>query len=350
MDEVGEDGKPKYGTTNFVWSWQDRSGRIAALKSNESINKDVRPFWNDNPADLCNGLPTVDFGECNHGWHNDNKPGRYLSLSRSLYNVRSVYMVLGSQAGGGQPLGCRGDEDLGQSGYNLKDFIRNSSLRPVAADPLFKNSGANVKNGELWINGALQDKAEEWVPSGGYDLVELHLEKGAAFNALGAGMAKELHGGCRIGELIVFERPLSEREKTATRNYLRKKWFGAGDAELAPLPAKPTLPAALQGNMKFASGSVLELEVENGAVVAPVAVSGRLEFRNGAKISVKGFDGEISAGDRLLVAVADECSGYEDIVFDFGRDFAPPYQPNAAFIGGKLYAVFGRRGLTVILR
>ena len=38
------------------------------------------------------------------------------------------------------------------------------------------------------------------------------------------------------------------------------------------------------------------------------------------------LDREISAGDRLLVGVADECSGYEDIVFDFGRDFASPNQ------------------------
>ena len=62
------------------------------------------------------------------------------------------------------------------------------------------------------------------------------------------------------------------------------------------------------------------------------------------------LDREISAGDRLLVGVAEECSGYEDIVFDFGRDFASPNQPIATFIGGKLYAVFGRRGLTVIMR
>jgi hypothetical protein len=129
-----------------------------------------------------------------------------------------------------------------------------------------------------------------------------------------------------------------------------RKWFALADDDLTPLPDKAALPAALSGDMTFASGSVLELEVENGTVVAPVAVSGRLEFKKGAKISVKGFDDEISAGDRLLIGIAGECSGYEDIVFDFGRDFAPPYQPTAAFIGGKLYAVFGRRGLTVILR
>lgn len=345
-----EDGTPKYGATNFVWNWQDRSGRIAALISDETLAKHIRPFLNTEDSELCNGLPTVDFGECVPEWSNNSTPGRYLPLSRTLFNVRSVYMVLGSQAGGGQPLGGRNIECIDRTSKSLKDFVRVGDLKPDAGDPLFKDSGGNIKNGELWINGSRQESVSKWIPSGGYDLVELHVEKGVAFNALGTGFDSYIHGGCRIGELIVFERPLTDREKTATRNYLMRKWFALADDDLTPLPDKAALPAALSGDMTFASGSVLELEVENGTVVAPVAVSGRLEFKNGAKISVKGFDDEISAGDRLLIGIAGECSGYEDIVFDFGRDFAPPYQPTAAFIGGKLYAVFGRRGLTVILR
>lgn len=349
-DTKNEDGTPKYGTTNFVWSWQDRSGRIAALISDETLPKRIRPFLNTDASELCNGLPTVDFGECVPGWSNNSTPGRYLPLSRTLFNVRSVYMVLGSQAGGGQPLGGRNFECIDRTSKSLKDFVRVGDLEPDAGDPLFKDSGANIKNGELWINGARQESVTAWIPSGGYDLVELHVEKGVAFNALGTGFDSYIHGGCRIGELIVFERPLSDREKTATRNYLMHKWFDFDDNDLTPLPEKAALPAVLSGDMTFASDSVLELEVENSAVVAPVAVSGRLEFKKGARISVKGFDSAISAGDRLLIGVAGECHGYEDIVFDFDREFEDSHQPTAAFIGGKLYAVFGCRGFAVILR
>ena len=350
MDHTNEDGTLKYGTTNFVWNWQDRSGRIAALISDETVQMHVRPFLNTDADALCNGLPTVDFGECVPGWSNNETPGRYLPLSRTLFNVRSVYMVLGSQAGGGQPLGSRNTESVDRNSTKLKDFVRVSDLAPEASDPLFEASSPSVKNGELWINGELQAAANKWVPSGGYDLVELHVAKGVAFNALGTGFDMYVHGGCRIGELIVFERPLSEREKTATRNYLRRKWFGVADEDLTPLPAKAALPAALSGDMTFASGSELEFDAENGAVVSPVAVTGQLKFEKGAKIVVKGFDDEVKAGDRLLIGAAGTCVGCENVTFDFGREFVPSQRPYLSFRQGKLYVSFGKSGFTMRVR
>jgi hypothetical protein len=259
-------------------------------------------------------------------------------------------MVLGSQAGGGQPLGSRNSESIDRNTTKLKDFVRVSDLAPEAGDPLFKDSGPNVKNGELWVNGERQAAANKWVPSGGYDLVELHVAKGVAFNALGTGFDMYVHGGCRIGELIVFERPLSEREKTATRNYLRRKWFGVADENLTPLPAKAALPAALSGDMTFASGSELELDAENGAVVSPVAVTGQLKFESGAKIVVRGFDDEVKAGDRLLIGAAGTCVGCENVTFDFGREFVPSQRPYLSFRQGKLYVSFGKSGFTMLVR
>ena len=42
-----------------------------------------------------------------------------------------------------------------------------------------------------------------------------------------------------MGEMLVYERVLTDRERLATRNHLLKKWFAKTDAELADLPAKP---------------------------------------------------------------------------------------------------------------
>ena len=352
MNQTNEDGSLKYGTTNFVWNWQDMSGRISALASDETIYKHTKPFLNTNEADLCNGLPTVDFGTLTPGWSDHKKPGRYLPLSRTLLNVRSVYLVLGSQNGGGQPIGSFQGENIDRYGTDFNDFMRNANLSPAPTDPLFytsSTSNPNVRDGELWINGTRQESVGAWVPSGGYDLVELHVPRGCAINGLASSIYRYAKGGCRIGELVVFERPLSDREKTSTRNYLLRKWFGREESTLADLPARQT-PTPLSGDVSFADGTVLALESSGGEITDPLSVTGSLTFGAGVTVEVSGFDEQVSLGDKLVLAYAGSCSGQEGITLDFGREFPPNLRPFVTFRNGKLLARFGRKGSMIIVR
>lgn len=355
-----------YGATNFIWNWTDRSGRIAALQSREGNYTTKKPFLNDAAEALCNGLPVVDFGAFHGDWDNGGATAerkdveaRTLGLSRTLTNIRSVYLVYGSQAGGGQPLGCSNRNPIssnieGRDFANfasLNDFLRSGTPDTITVEtPLFGSASPNVKNGELWVNGERQETVGQWAPSGGYDLVELHTAGGCMANMLGNAFGDYAQGGFRLGEIIVFERPLSGREKTATRNYLLKKWFGKADAELAALPEK-TARATLVGDLTYGRAAQMSFTVEAGAVVDPIALSGRLSFAAGAQVLVRGFDQAVRLGDKLVLGTVGSADGLADIVLDFdGRTFAPDVQPHLRLIGRRLCVCFGKIGTWILIR
>lgn len=353
-------------TTNFIWNWTDRSGRIAALQSREGNYTTKKPFLNDAAEALCNGRPVVDFGAFHGGWDNGGATAerkdveaRTLGLSRTLTNIRAVYLVYGSQAGGGQPLGCSLRDPIRSnvegrdfaSFASANDFLRSGSYDMISvATPLFGAACPNVKNGELWVNGERQEAVGQWAPSGGYDLVELHTAGGCMANMLGNAFGDYAQGGFRIGEIIVFERPLSVREKTATRNYLLKKWFGKADAELAALPARPPR-AALVGDLSYADGAQLAFEVAEGEVANPLALSGTLTLEAGARVIVRGFDRDVRLCDRLVLGTVNAAEGLANAVLDFdGRTFAPDVQPHLRLIGRRLCVCFGKIGTWILIR
>ena len=355
-----------YGTTNFIWNWTDRSGRIAALQSSESNYTTKKPFLNDTTEALCNGLPVVDFGAFHGDWDNGGATAargdveaRTLGLSRTLTNIRSVYLVYGSQAGGGQPLGCSGRSPICSnvegrdfaSFSSLYDFLRSGTPETITVEtPMFGSASPNVKNGELWVNGERQDRVDSWAPSGGYDLVELHTVGGCMANMLGNAFGDYAQGGFRLGEIIVFERPLSAREKTATRNYLLKKWFGKADSELAALPSKAAR-AMLVGDLTYGDGAHMAFDVSDGVVVNPLALSGTLTLEAGARVVVRGFDRDVRLGDRLVLGTVDAAEGLDAACLDFGdRTFAPDVQPHLRIVGRRLCVYFGKIGTWIMIR
>lgn len=353
-------------TTNFIWNWTDRSGRIAALQSREGNYTTKKPFLNDTAEALCNGRPVIDFGAFHDDWDNagatsatKDVEARTLGLSRTLTNIRSVYLVYGSQAGGGQPLGCSGRRpacsNVEGSGFvnalRTRDFLRSGYYNNISIEtPLFGSACPNVKNGELWVNGERQARVDKWAPSGGYDLVELHTAGGCMANMLGNANHDYAQGGFRLGEIVVFERPLSEREKTATRNYLLKKWLGVADADLAALPARPP-HAALVGDLSYADGAQLAFDVAEGEVANPLALLGTLTLEAGARVIVRGFDREVRLGDRLVLGTVNAAEGLANAVLDFGdRTFAPDVQPHLRLIGCRLCVCFGKIGTWILIR
>ena len=334
-----------YNGTNFVWTLMDSCGLVCATESMQDWNLAKRPFVGAEADDFCNGLQTVNFGPMVCGYNANI--GAYLKLSRNITNVRSVYLVLGSQEGGGNPLGCHstavtlGDSQLG--GRRL-DFHRGwSSDDSLKTKPLFDKACASVKNGILYIDGVLQENAVEYIPNGGYELVELHLPAGAQFNALGNGFESYVHGGFRMGEMIVYERELTERERVATRNYLLKKWFAKSDTDLSALPehsAQSPIGYCLQNlTVDFSGGSKDCQDV-------------RIGFSHGIVVELKNMENLMFGTMIPVMSAADfvETKNLETAVFT-GEIIPPNAKVKFKVVDGVLYARYVENlGLRVILR
>lgn len=213
--------------TNYLTVWSDVNGRNAAY----NLGRGASPWLNT--VDTLGGKPVVDFGV------GKKSTGRCMYLAEPLDSVRSVYVILGSQNGGGSLLGVYGSENTS----NLLDFTRaGSGSDSCAGTALFYTSGdyTQLRNSEVYANGVAKSYA--YALNGGYELIEVHLPAGAHASALACTCDAYMRGGQRLGEVVIYERELTARERVATRNYLMKKWFLTPDEELAPLPDAPDTP------------------------------------------------------------------------------------------------------------
>ena len=333
-----------YNGTNFVWTVIDEKGLVSAYDNMESWSLFRHPFVSGESEDFCNGLQTVNFGRMICGYN--SKDGAYLKLSRNIHNARSVYFVLGSHEGGGNPLGSSMSTlTLGNAvvGQTRLDFYRGStSDDTLKTQPLFNASSEAVKNGVLYVNGIPRANGKDYVPNGGYELVELHLRSGAQFNAIGNGYDYYVHGGFRMGEMLVYERELTERERVATRNYLLKKWFAKTDAELAALPEVPE-KASIGYSLKtlvvdFASAQGVD---RSDAVVG---------FAEGVKVEVKNI-GNIAIGGSVPVLTAADFVDTQNLKTAVFVGDAFPKDTKIRFYktGGTLYAKYAQVGRMQII-
>lgn len=304
--------------TNYVWTLLDPAGRVSGHEPFYTWSPDCHrfPFMDGSE---CNGLPTVNFGEQLAGYHRNK--GKRLRLSRRMLNTRAVYFILGSQSGGGNPLGYSSDSTvLGAKDWTRLDFFRDWG-DDLSNSPLWRNSAEAVRSGELYIDGVRKENVDDYIPNGGYELVELHTTAGCEFDALGCGSANYIFGGMKLGEIVVYERPLTEREKVATRNYLLKKWFGKADGELVPLPAKPAVqPLACTVGKVIVDADAAVVQMRGMSVVFPDDVE--VEIRNlpidGTPVEV--LSAESALGVRNLKTAATTWPGIplgKYVMFDF---------------------------------
>ena len=211
--------------TNFVQRWYDTSFNNLLMPSAASSAK--LPWITTDAADLeglSGAVAAVDFGSTNRCT---------LNFGRPLDSIRSAFVVW-------RP-GHEFSSILGSSGSNgtALDFARNMNSA-LTTHPLFYVHGSTypVINGVVKEDGVVMATPSATLPSDGWHLIEVHptcpvhasalcADRGAVTGSGGA------IGGSRYVEIILYTRELSERERTATRNYLRQKWFGVAPE---PLP------------------------------------------------------------------------------------------------------------------
>ena len=196
--------------TNFIMRW----GSLAAV-SNAAVFRTGfnRPYLLTN--DVAGALPAVGFGP--YGTN-----GACLKWETTVSTVRSVFLVLGSQEGGGFLLGAGGAANFHRGGIAnvLNPVLQNS--------PMFGfDVSANVYNGTTYLDGArLADPRSKGL-SGSYQLIEiLTADLTTADLFAGDRTFNDRAGGQRLAEVIVYDRALTERERLQTEGYLNQKWFG----------------------------------------------------------------------------------------------------------------------------
>ncbi|HNX33436.1 MAG TPA: hypothetical protein PKM57_02335 [Kiritimatiellia bacterium] len=282
--------------TNFIAQWTDVSGwRNAARRWDTSASRPLP--WLRNDVDLANGHPVVDFGP--------RASCRALVFEKAVKNIRAAYIVIGTQDGdGGFLLGSTGSE--GTYDFHRGGVDTNLLSRPIiAGHPPCKP----LRDGAIYIDGVATNYNAGL--SGGYQVVELHPAAGVS----ASGLACDRYGGTtavgdltsenarrtgaqRLAEVILYDRPLSERERVATRNYLMKKWL---NRDPAALPADPTnalrqIAVSASSNVTFSAG--------NAASVLSLTGAGDFEKTGAASLAIvdaSAFTGTLRVAEGTLL-------------------------------------------------
>lgn len=179
----------------------DASGGVRfATPANSSIPPQILP-------NELNGLPVISFLAADSGcaalW------------DQRVSKIRTVLWVIGSQDGGGMPLGTKENTD----GSNFKRSpIGDYSDVIWASDSL-------AQYGVTRIHGAVVNGRTTGF-NGGYQLMTLVTDRDCIASAFATHKSVELFGGQRLAEVIVYERLLLDQERRDVEAYLSNKWFG----------------------------------------------------------------------------------------------------------------------------
>ena len=236
----------KVNSDTYIRSWSDRLQQNTAIaKSNEGApTAGGAPYLVKSENYGCPGNTLLHFG----GY----AAGKKMNFERPLHNVRVAYIVRVSTGESGNR-GLAGGVLLGEDGSYSDSFdfacAGNNNGHPSKPFALEAHSVTKLSGFTVYTNGVkvASPGALFYSPDNGgipspkpIELYELYLPAGAHVSALaGADGPKGVnwYSGCQaLGEVVLYEHELTEREKVQTRNYLFRKWFGKTDEELFPLP------------------------------------------------------------------------------------------------------------------
>lgn len=260
-----------------VGVWEDEA-RVHAL----SAWSEARSPWLADDAASTNKC--LDFGECGAG-----RP--YMFFDSPIDSARAIYVIWRpkNNATLAQMLGTTKLPAGLDAQHDILDQLRGE--KKVGDEyPLFRDSiYSPMALGDIWTNGVM---ATRWsVPStNSFELIEVHTAVPAHFSAIACDRSIDhRYGGSSFGDILVYDRPLTEREKVATRNYLMRKWFNA-----APQP----LPDEVAPTNALSSISVAEtarVELHTPTVARDVVGAGRLDVNADATLqNIGGFTGKVS--------------------------------------------------------
>lgn len=323
--------------TNFVARWYSSTGGRFA----ENTTDGQMPWLNDDEGAKLNGHAVIDFGPFVAG---NTGTRMWMGIPNSMCSVRSAFIVRGSQAGGGVLLG----ERYNSPERNCLDFYRGTDA--TLSVGIVSSAAKHVREGEFYLDG-VETNCTTALPTGGYELVDVHPAAGALVSAFAATRGTGSFGGQRLAEVIIYERPLSAREIVATRNYLTRKWFPG--RPLQALPEEPEIEP-LQGDFSVAANGTWAVEIKPDGTADVLAVTGTMAFGTGATLRLSGlgaFTVEELRNLKVVIGHAESFDGVENLKVTgdvaFSTDTAPKVRTRA---NGNLVVGFGTRGMVLVVR
>ena len=248
-----------------VTSWASRNGGLTCTG--------YKPAGGRCPV-LRRGIPQeslamVDFGPVSLGSAINAESGAMTFARKN--KLKSLFMVQNTSGGG---LSLFGE----QNSYSYGGLLRGGWYENRATGP-FVSSDAIVGNdyngglgfnkasrmgcARVWLNGELVNQAATGF-TGGDDLLSFVSYIDISANALGlVNGHMYLYGGGKLGEYIVYDRTLNDRDAKKVEAYLRKKWFGRDTAGYTP---------AVVGAVSVAKGAALQ--VVGGAPINVTSLAG----------------------------------------------------------------------------
>ena len=263
-----------YGEGKRVQVWEDVRRRNTAWADGDVRRPDYLP-------NALNGLPVLDFRK---GGDPSGSPSGFMYLNRDIDSARSIFLVMGTQndRNGYYFLGS-----CSQSGSSVKeviDFHKAITRTDEFLEPY--EQSAHVWGGEILTNG-VPTTYRHHLEDNAYMLVEFHTTAGAFIGGLACDRPQLTGrvGGPRYGEIIVYNRVLTARERTATRNYLMKKWFNRAPEPLPAAEDAPSVRLSGSGTFEKSSEGVLTVSDMGG-------FSGTLDVKAGT-VRLTGEDAEV---------------------------------------------------------
>lgn len=306
-----------------------------------------------------------------------------------LDNIRSVVWLLGSQEGGSYLLGggtnwnsaaayynfMRGRSDTTLYYYQACDTLLNGVEYWTVQDELF--------DADWFINGETVLPTEASL-SGEWDLISMKLQPDAPHPTNADGFAFDGRalrgtagyvnwtGGQRLAEVLIYDRVISEDERSAVEAYLRRKWgylgaqsdpvnsavLNAEEGAVVDLGGTNQYFAAVTGTGTFVNGSlsVGTFTADTALSIADLpVVEGKVRLEPGQKVEVRGL---ASLGENLRIPLM-SCTGLEAV--EYSRDptvtgtaedlaVLERYRARIVFENGVMYFKLVPYGTVIVVR
>ena len=366
--------------------------RIVNTTGGTTGKSEFPPTFLSADGDL-SGKPAVDLG----AWTSN----QHLSWSKPLTGIRTVFWVLGSQAGGGLLLSFDRDTSTRHffragGGVNESDYLDITRSNPIWSS-LWPYGPVN--NGQTRLNGVTVDGHTTGL-SGGYDIISLRTTGDASASSFGNDRQRHYRdatGGQRLAEVIIYEEALSDSEILSVEAYLHAKW-GIPSAARAGM-STDTDPTASQMCLMLRNGSILDLNAGDytlGAVggigsvtegtltvsglhqiaaeqpgdeltlagsltlaagvdwtlatgpagIAPVIAAGGITFQGGGTLTIT--DAAALPNDSILLLLGAAVNGFNPAVWNVIADDSRQYALKA--IDNDVYLLPSAKGTLFILR
>ena len=213
----------------------------------------------------------------------DTRTDRFMYLEKAIESARSVYVIwrthdnsqlaqmfgtMGDSAGTYKAidpnpdlLDCLRGEDKTGNEYRL--------FRDTAKSPFASATSQIYTNGVKVTRTALPT-------TNVFELIEVHMAVPAHIAAIANDRSWNTTGRLGksdFGDILIYDRELTERERVATRNYLMKKWFNAAPQALPEAEAVTNGIAALSVAQGAAATFATPTEVDDLSGNGPVALT-----------------------------------------------------------------------------